>query len=43
METEALVSPCPYCTFVLGFTNRKAQIYKQVDYVTKIIGQSLES
>lgn len=42
METEALVSPCPFCTFNLGYTNKKAQMNKQVDYITKIIWESLE-
>jgi heterodisulfide reductase subunit D len=43
METEALASPCPFCTFNLTYTNKKARMNKRVDYITKIVWESLES
>jgi Fe-S oxidoreductase len=43
MKTEALVSPCPFCTFNLGYTNKKAKMNKQINYITKVIWESLES
>ena len=43
VETQDLVSPCPFCTFNLGYTARKGDLDKQVTYFTKIVWESLES
>jgi heterodisulfide reductase subunit D len=41
-ETRDLVSPCPFCTFNLAYTGKKGAIEKNVNYITKIIWESLE-
>ncbi|MFZ7111917.1 MAG: (Fe-S)-binding protein [Desulfatiglandales bacterium] len=40
--TQDLVSPCPFCTFNLGYTNKKAEMDKQVTYISKVIWESLK-
>jgi Fe-S oxidoreductase len=42
METKELISPCPFCTFNLGFTNKSSELDKKVTYMTKVIYESLE-
>jgi len=41
VETESLISTCPFCTFNLNFTSRKKNFGKTVTYFTKIILDSL--
>ena len=41
VASENLVSPCPFCTFNLGYTNKKAGMEKQVTYISKILWESL--
>lgn len=41
-ETKELISPCPFCTFNLGFTSKSAELDKKVTYVAKVIYESLE-
>jgi len=41
-ETKELISPCPFCTFNLNFTNKNAGLDKQVTYMTKIIWESVK-
>lgn len=41
-ETEELISPCPFCTFNLGFTNKSGELGKKVTYMTRVIYESLE-
>lgn len=42
VDTKELISPCPFCTFNLGFTNKSAGFDKKMTYITKIIYESLE-
>jgi len=42
VETEDLVSPCPFCTFNLGYTNKKGDLGKKITHISKIVWESLE-
>ncbi len=39
--TKELISPCPFCTFNLGYTNKQVVMNKDITYITKIIWQSM--
>lgn len=41
-DTKELVSPCPFCTFNLGFAVKSAELDKKVTYISKLIYESLE-
>jgi Fe-S oxidoreductase len=41
-ETKELITPCPFCTFNLGYTNKQSGMEKQITYITKIIWESLQ-
>jgi len=41
-ETKELVSPCPFCTFNLSYTDKNSRMDKQITYITKIIWESLK-
>jgi len=40
--TRELISPCPFCTFNLSYTNKNAKMDKEITYITKIVWESLE-
>jgi Fe-S oxidoreductase len=40
-ETEKLISPCPFCTFNLEYTNKNAKMGKKITYITKVVWESL--
>ena len=40
--TKDLITPCPFCTFNLGYTSKQSEMDKQVTYITKIIWESLQ-
>jgi len=40
-ETKELISPCPFCTFNLSYSNKSGGMNKQITHITKIIWESL--
>jgi len=40
-EIEELISPCPFCTFNLNYTNKIGHMGKKIIYITKVIWESL--
>ena len=42
VETESLITSCPFCTFNLSFASKKNDLGKQVTYFSKIVLDSLE-
>lgn len=40
--TNELISPCPFCTFNLGYTNKKAGIGKEITYIARVIWESIK-
>jgi heterodisulfide reductase subunit D len=41
-DTEEVVTPCPFCTFNLGFTSKSLEPARKLTYITKIIYESLQ-
>jgi heterodisulfide reductase subunit D len=41
IQTESIVSSCPFCIFNLGFASKKKDLGKQLTYITRIVEDSL--
>lgn len=41
METKELITPCPFCTFNLGYTNKQTALNREITYITKIVWESM--